>query len=112
MAASMAIFEVQEASAKEVPTYNLLIFADGTHASLQGNIEVLFDFQALCGLDLSPQKSIFFPAGLSASEIADLVKYLRDLSRISSYEISWPTIVHREIFPPELRATPVGCMIQ
>lgn len=29
---------------------------------------------------------------------------------ISSYEISWPTIVHREIFPPQLRVIWKGCL--
>ena len=40
---------------------HLLIFSDGSPASLQGIIAVLSDFQSLSGLAISPQKSYFFP---------------------------------------------------
>lgn len=52
---------------------DLLIFTDGTPASIQGIIDVLAEFQTLSGLAISPQKSCFFPAGLSQDEIANLV---------------------------------------
>lgn len=52
---------------------DLLIFSDGSPASLQGIIAVLSEFQRLSGLAISPQKSCFFPAGLSPAEITELV---------------------------------------
>ena len=48
---------------------DLLIFSDGSPASVQGILQVLSDFQYLSGLAISPQKSCFFPAALSSSEI-------------------------------------------
>ncbi|XP_033136094.1 uncharacterized protein LOC103837732 isoform X1 [Brassica rapa] len=51
---------------------DLLIFSDGSPSSVQGILRVLSDFQFLSGLAISPQKSCFFPAALSTSEV-DLI---------------------------------------
>lgn len=47
---------------------DLLIFTDGSPASVQGIINVLAEFQTLSGLAISPQKSCFFPSDLSPEE--------------------------------------------
>lgn len=52
---------------------DLLIFSDGSPASLQGIISVLSDFQEISGLAISPQKSCLFSAGLTSAETSDLV---------------------------------------
>lgn len=51
----------------------MLIFSDGSPASLQGIISVLSDFQEISGLAISPQKSSLFSAGLTPEETFDLV---------------------------------------
>lgn len=51
---------------------DLLIFSDGSPRSLQGILSVLSQFQELSGLAISPQKSCFFSAGLSATETSTI----------------------------------------
>lgn len=47
---------------------DLLIFTDGSLASVQGVLQVLRDFEALSGLSISIEKSNIFPSGLTAAE--------------------------------------------